>query len=315
MINVGGMSGYYSNMIRQMTKCSSTVCAKRANGGNNNVSSDKDSFISSVSDQMDIKNTDMVQDRLSDNGVVRQKKSGHIQETLKQHPDWTGAVTKHIYEGEGVKKAYPPNKPTDEMTMEEYKEYITGAINSIPIDPSHYKDDMAFNISEEGWETMKDDPEYESWVLGQIHANLTFHNPWASYPGWTGNYSVDNFGASIEEHHGVGIGKSAEGSKDWFEDNSKDSFWSRRSKNAEIQRRQDKKIAEKKELQKKWQKEAIEKHHQYEDFLNGKTMLSANKFGAFMDMVSIPLDYSGLAGSGGIFQAFGAMTGMGIGML
>lgn len=180
-------------------------------------------------------------------GSTREKKSGYIQESLQKHPDWRPTVEKHIASGEKVKEAFPLSKTTEEMTMAEYKSYIADLIDSIPVDPTHAKDDMCINISEEGWETMKDDPEYESWVIGHIKANLTFHNPWASFPGFNGNYFVDNFGSCIEEHHGVGMGKSNPAGKSMFDQGSKDSFWVRRAKKQEEYEELEKQYVEKRE--------------------------------------------------------------------
>lgn len=188
--------------------------------------------------------SDAVQDAADS---TREKKSGHIQESLQKHPDWRPIVEKHIASGEKVKEAFPLSKTTEEMTMEEYKSYIADLIDSIPVDPTHVKDDMCFNISEEGWETMKDDPEYESWIIGHIKANLAFHNPWASFPGYNGCYSVDNFGASIEEHHGTGIGKSNPSGKSMFDAGSKDGFWVRRAKKQEEYEELEKQYVEKQE--------------------------------------------------------------------
>ncbi len=198
------------------------------------------------------------------------KKSGHIQESLQKHPDWRHTVETHIAAGEKLKKSYPPDKTTSEMTMDEYKSYIGDLISRISVDASHFKDDISINISEEGWETMKDDPEYESWLLGHVSANLTFHNPWASYPGWPGDYAVDNFGASIEEHHGTSIGKSAPGSKDWYNSNSKDSFWEHRAKQHEEDERLAEKAHQRREYNRQLAQQAFEKHWRNEELLAQK---------------------------------------------
>ena len=196
------------------------------------------------------------------------KRSGHIAESLKEHPDWRVDVERQIHAGEKLKKAYPPSKPVEEMTLDEYKSYIWDMIGKIPLDPSHYKDDMTINISEEGFLTMKDDPEYESWLLGHNYMNLTFHNPWASFPQWTGTYGVDNFGASIEEHHGGSWSKSVPGAEKKYHDEKGEGFWERRARRAkEILKEQEKKAILNKEKQKLEMQQVAEMRRLYQKML------------------------------------------------
>ncbi len=62
-------------------------------------------------------------------------------------------------------------KSTAEMTLEEYKNYIDGKIARIPFHPSHRRITEYLTISEEGYIAMKNDPEYEEWVLSHIREN------------------------------------------------------------------------------------------------------------------------------------------------
>lgn len=57
-----------------------------------------------------------------------------------------------------------------EMTMEEYKRYISQQIRQIPIHPSRRQENISVVISEEGYAAMKEDPEYEAWVLDNLRA-------------------------------------------------------------------------------------------------------------------------------------------------
>ena len=210
-----------------------------------------------------------------------EKKSGHIEETLKKHPDWRKTVEKHIAGGEALKKAHPSCKSTEDMTMEEYKSYIGGIIDSIPLDGSHIKDDITINITDEGWETMKDDPQYESWLLGHTKENLTFHNPWASFSVFDGTYFVDNFGASIEEHHGVGIGKSSAYGKSIFDKGSEDSFWTKREKRADMYREEQKKLDAKNRMLEHLNEECMERQAVLADYYGeGSLGTFGDKMGA-----------------------------------
>ena len=74
---------------------------------------------------------------------------------------------------------------------------------------------------------MKNDPEYEAWVLGYTIENRSVHFPFqASF------LNVEKFGASIEEHHGEGIPMNTKKDESW---------WSKRQKRMkELMKRQQK---------------------------------------------------------------------------
>lgn len=62
-------------------------------------------------------------------------------------------------------------KSVKDMELAEYKKYIDNKINQIPFHTSHRKITETLVISEEGYQAMKDDPEYEKWVLEHIREN------------------------------------------------------------------------------------------------------------------------------------------------
>ncbi len=57
-----------------------------------------------------------------------------------------------------------------EMTMLEYKQYISKQIRQMPIHPSRRQENISVIISEEGYAAMKNDPEYEAWVLNNLRS-------------------------------------------------------------------------------------------------------------------------------------------------
>ncbi len=59
------------------------------------------------------------------------------------------------------------------MTMEEYKQYIAKKIREIPVHPSRRQEYISVTISEEGYAAMKNDPEYEAWVLNDLRETLS----------------------------------------------------------------------------------------------------------------------------------------------
>ncbi|MCI8484958.1 MAG: hypothetical protein HFH41_11575 [Lachnospiraceae bacterium] len=115
-----------------------------------------------------------------------------------------------------------------EMTLEEYKQYIYDKIANIPVSPSQMSSSFSVHISEEGFQAMKEDPDYEKWVLDTLKYDFGFDNPWAGIAG--GSYVVHNFGATKEEYSGqswyAGYQNGKGGSL--FHQRAENSFWERR---------------------------------------------------------------------------------------
>lgn len=131
-----------------------------------------------------------------------------------------------------VSKATSSNKVTTKnMTMKQYKNYIRGKINALPVSPSQALNSVSVNITEEGFEAMKNDPEYEAWVLNSLGTDFAYNDPWSGFGG--GRYVVHHFGATKEEYSGQswsmdnGVGKSL------FEEAAEKSFWQKRSESIE----------------------------------------------------------------------------------
>lgn len=120
---------------------------------------------------------------------------------------------------------------TQNMTMKQYKNYIRGKINALPVSSSQALNSVSVNITEEGFEAMKNDPEYEAWVLNSLGTDFAYNDPWSGFGG--GRYVVHHFGATKEEYSGQswsmdnGVGKSL------FEEAAEKSFWQKRSESIE----------------------------------------------------------------------------------
>ncbi len=134
-------------------------------------------------------------------------KTGGVQEFIRKNPKEAYNVRRMLAQGKTVKKNYPPEKSNQDMTMDEYKEYIMDTINKLPRDISQLHDDVTVNISEEGWETMKADPEYEAWVLGYFKEDFAVKIPYNGM-GTDGISAVETFGASIGEHLGESVART-----------------------------------------------------------------------------------------------------------
>lgn len=115
-----------------------------------------------------------------------------------------------------------------ELTLEEYKQYIHDKISQIPVSPSQMNFSFSVHISDEGFEAMKADPEYEKWVLDTLKQSFGFDNPWAGICG--GSYVVHQFGASKEEYSGQSWNAGFQNGKgeSLFQQKAEDSFWERR---------------------------------------------------------------------------------------
>lgn len=131
-------------------------------------------------------------------------------------------------------------KHTEHMTLDEYKKYIHDKISQIPIHPSQSGWQWNIEITDEGFEAMKENPEYEEQVLKSIRANFSFVDHFHSI-----NYSVLHFGATEEESYGRSFG----GGNPMME--KEEGFWERRAKRREKLNEQYEEMMEKKALAKR----------------------------------------------------------------
>ena len=160
---------------------------------------------------------------------------------------------------------------TKDMTMEEYKQYIHDRISQIPMHPTRMSESISINISEAGFEAMKNDPEYEAWVLNDLRTGWAQPDRWAGVCG--GAYSTIYYGATKEECHAEmwSAGYQNGSGKSLFDDRAEDSFWERRVERkkqmeAQIEEQQEKKRIQKatmeksnahKRLMAQWERETV----------------------------------------------------------
>ncbi len=155
---------------------------------------------------------------------------------------------------------------TEDMTMEEYKKYINDKISQMTMNPSRMQDTISIHISEVGFEAMKNDPEYEKWVLDYLQKDFNCYNPWAAASG--GCYCVKYIGATKEEYHGESwyAGFQNGKGKSLYDEKSQDSFWERRAERKQRLEEQYEELQEKKALAKRLAQEQY-----YEELLTRKT--------------------------------------------
>lgn len=152
-----------------------------------------------------------------------------VEKYIKKHPEDRAHVEGQVRAGKKVlEKNGAEDISREDMTMEEYKAFFTALMDSIPFDASHRGDVEIWSISEKGWEQMKNDPEYEAWVLGYTSENRSVYNPFASWPGYSPNVCTEKFGDSIEQHIGQSVPASSGSSRKT--DAEEESWWVRRHK-------------------------------------------------------------------------------------
>ncbi|MBR1553244.1 MAG: hypothetical protein IJ631_04445 [Schwartzia sp.] len=144
-------------------------------------------------------------------------------------------------------------KSTADMTMDEYKAYLSEKLAAIPWHPNRYNDEESITITDAGWERLKNDPEYEKWLLDHITTDRSFYSPLL---GTGGTYCTRTIGATKEEYQGwswskqYGFGSAAK-SRSVFEEKSKDSQMKIRAKKKKLQAEAEEKYyAEKRMLEK-----------------------------------------------------------------
>ncbi len=114
-------------------------------------------------------------------------------------------------------------KARENMSMEEYKQYIHSQISQISKHPSQAGANWNVLINDDGFEAMKNDPDYEAWVLDTIKTNFSTPDPFRSSTNatlW--------IGATKDSVHGYVEGASSKASKSSAND-SENSFWQKRA--------------------------------------------------------------------------------------
>lgn len=208
-------------------------------------------------------------------------KTYEAENKAKPESSFVRTVLEKSMEGEAVSQ---PGASTDvttkDMTMEEYKQYIYDEISEMYVHPSQSYHTVSIHITDAGFEAMKNDPEYEKWVLDTIRGNFSFYNPWRPLCG--GTYSVEYFGATKKEYRGYSWSKNTQDSRKAYRSKAEDTFWERRKKRKKQLKKQyeewlDKKALEKRRLQEEFlEATAIEKREkeQLMQPWNAKTQMS-----------------------------------------
>ena len=147
-----------------------------------------------------------------------------VREFMQKHPASAPHVSQQVQAGKNyIKNNGGDQVSRSDMTMDEYQAFITDLMDKVPFDSSQTNCRAMWSITEEGWEQMKNDPDYEAWILG-----YTIEDRSVQFPFQASSLNIEKFGASIEEHHGEGIPMNSESPKK--SEKKEDSWWMKRYK-------------------------------------------------------------------------------------
>ena len=120
-----------------------------------------------------------------------------------------------------------PSEKTD-VSMEAYQQTIREKISQMPLSTTRQMESISIQISDAAFERMKNDPDYEAWVLNDLREAFSQSNPWVATTG--GGYSVFYIGETKEQCHAEGWYPGYMGNQgaSMFEDKAKGSFWEQR---------------------------------------------------------------------------------------
>lgn len=136
-----------------------------------------------------------------------------------------------------------------DMTMEEYKQHIYDKISAIPIDPSLTWWHWNIEITDSGFEAMKNDPEYEEYVLNAIRVNFSAVDRYHS-----ANYCILHFGAAKEEARSMSFGM---GNPSIPQDREQ-TFWERRAEQKKRREEEYEEWLDKRAAARRWQQEQLD---------------------------------------------------------
>ena len=144
----------------------------------------------------------------------------------------------------------------DNMSLDEFKQYIYEKISRIPMHPSQMMRSVCVHISDAGFEAMKKDPEYERWVLDVLRKDFSYQDPWADVAGES--FAVHRFGATRQEYRGDSWYLGFRGGRGGilYDEEAEESFWEKRCKRFKKYMKQCQEAAKEKQIQKRVIQEA-----------------------------------------------------------
>lgn len=167
----------------------------------------------------------------------------------------------------------------DNMSLDEYKQYIYEKISRIPMHPSQMMRSVCVHISDAGFEAMKKDPEYEKWVLDVLRKDFSYQDPWADVAGES--FAVHRFGATRQEYRGDSWYLGFRGGKGGilFDEEAEESFWEKRCKRFKKYMKQCQEAAKEKQIQKRVIQEAAIRRGDFDEAALAEGMVETLNLG------------------------------------
>ena len=167
----------------------------------------------------------------------------------------------------------------DNMSLDEYKQYIYEKISRIPMHPSQMMRSVCVHISDAGFEAMKKDPEYERWVLDVLRKDFSYQDPWADVAGES--FAVHRFGATRQEYRGDSWYLGFRGGKGGilFDEEAEESFWEKRCKRFKKYMKQCQEAAKEKQIQKRVIQEAAIRRGDFDEAALAEGMVETLNLG------------------------------------
>lgn len=159
------------------------------------------------------------------------------------------------------------NKSKEDMTLDEYKQWVANEMSKMPVSGWYRSTCVggSLTITEECFERMKTDPEWENTVLGMVRKMYSVNGIMGSKMiGFQviGASEAECYGVGIPVDSGSGIGNTNDG----------ESWWEKRHKKMEellkeqTVKTQERAVAKRKALQEQWHQEQIESNHRMQQY-------------------------------------------------
>lgn len=173
-------------------------------------------------------------------------------------------------------------KSKEEMTLDEYKQWVMGEISGYPVSGwvrSTFSSGTIV-IKEEAFERMKNDPEYEKWVMNRVRSSCSV----TGLPVGPNHVGYDVIGASPEECYGYAgpignrsSGNNSDDGKSWWEE--------RHEKSEELLKEQEKRVqsnrvARWERIMQEWEQQALESRQRMTEYFNSRVMSINQIYGA-----------------------------------
>lgn len=164
------------------------------------------------------------------------------------------------------------NKSTDEMTMDEYKQYICNEIANLPMSTCFRTQHTGqLIIKEEAFEHMKNDPKYEKTVINMLREGFNVQHMYAPC------YGMQVIGGTMEETYGYGVPLNSSSTNSIGASNEKTWWEKRQEKFEELSEDQVKKAQKKCAVQKTVQMQELLAFQQQQRSIYSNILTSENQ--------------------------------------